>query len=186
MYTPAWNKAMNDGTLLGWPSAVWAPGVLAGIAPSTKGKWAMAPLPEWDAGETATGYWGGSSTGVTAKSKHHAAAAQFASWLNTDPAAARLSPRSSGVYPASTRRRRRRADRAAGLLAEPDRLLRRRRQDRRARRAVHLGPGRQRRLRAYSDAFGKATQNKSPLSSTALDACSTPTVADMKKTGFTV
>ena len=26
MYTPEWNKALNDGTLLAWPSAVWAPG----------------------------------------------------------------------------------------------------------------------------------------------------------------
>ena len=26
MYTPEWNAALNDGTLLAWPSAVWAPG----------------------------------------------------------------------------------------------------------------------------------------------------------------
>nr|BFE72823.1 hypothetical protein GCM10020092_061240 [Actinoplanes digitatis] len=49
MYTPAWNKALNDGTLIAWPSAIWAPGVLEGNAPATKGKWAMAPMPQWAA-----------------------------------------------------------------------------------------------------------------------------------------
>jgi multiple sugar transport system substrate-binding protein len=58
MYTPQWNKAMNNGTLLAWPSAVWGPAVLGGIAPATKGKWAIAPLPQWSAGEQRTGYWG--------------------------------------------------------------------------------------------------------------------------------
>jgi multiple sugar transport system substrate-binding protein len=28
MYTPQWNKQLNDGTLLTWPSAVWGPAVL--------------------------------------------------------------------------------------------------------------------------------------------------------------
>ena len=50
MYTPQWNKQLNDGTLLAWPSAVWGPAVLEGIAPDTKGKWAMAPLPQWIGG----------------------------------------------------------------------------------------------------------------------------------------
>ncbi|MCA2211888.1 ABC transporter substrate-binding protein [Jidongwangia harbinensis] len=34
MYTPEWNKALNDGTLLAWPSAVWAPGVLTRPPPT--------------------------------------------------------------------------------------------------------------------------------------------------------
>ena len=59
-------------------SAVWAPGTLTTTAPDTKGKWAMAPLPQWSAGENVTGSWGGSSTAVTADSKHKAAAAKFA------------------------------------------------------------------------------------------------------------
>ena len=74
MYTPAWNKALNTGTQIAWVSAVWAPGVLTTAAPDTKGKWAMAPLPQWTAGENNTGSWGGSSTGVTTDSKHKAAA----------------------------------------------------------------------------------------------------------------
>ena len=63
MYTPEWNKALNDGKLIAWPSArSGRPGVLSGNAPDTKGKWAIAPLPQWTAGENLTGSWGGSST----------------------------------------------------------------------------------------------------------------------------
>lgn len=25
MYTPEWNKSLNDGTIIAWPSAVWGP-----------------------------------------------------------------------------------------------------------------------------------------------------------------
>ena len=35
MYTPEWNAALNDGTQVGWVSAVWAPGVLEGSAKDT-------------------------------------------------------------------------------------------------------------------------------------------------------
>ncbi len=49
MYTPAWNKALNDGTQIAWVSAVWAPGTLTTSAPDSKGKWKMAPLPQWTA-----------------------------------------------------------------------------------------------------------------------------------------
>src|SRR5690606_22120673 len=70
MYTPEWNAALNDGTQIGWVSAVWGPGVLAGNAADTAGRWRMAPLPQWSEGEHVTGNWGGSSTGVTTDSEH--------------------------------------------------------------------------------------------------------------------
>jgi multiple sugar transport system substrate-binding protein len=103
MYTPEWNKALNDGTQVGWVSAVWAPGVLAGNAQGTLGKWAMAPLPQWDAASPRTGNWGGSTTAVTAGSKKQKAAAEFAIWLNTDPEAVDALVSVSGVYPAATK-----------------------------------------------------------------------------------
>ncbi|MFI9582005.1 ABC transporter substrate-binding protein [Streptomyces sp. NPDC052236] len=102
MYTPAWNKALDTGKQIAWVSAVWAPGTLTTAAPATKGKWAMAPLPQWTKGENATGSWGGSSTGVTNDSKHKAAAAKFASWLNTDPEALAAMVKEGGIYPAAT------------------------------------------------------------------------------------
>jgi multiple sugar transport system substrate-binding protein len=101
-FSPQWNKQMNDGTLASWISGAWAPAQLGGIAPSTKGKWAVAPLPAWQAGDKATGIWGGSATTVTADSKHPAEAAQFASWLNTDDKAVTAQIQNINVYPAAT------------------------------------------------------------------------------------
>ncbi|MDT0265160.1 extracellular solute-binding protein [Streptomyces sp. DSM 44915] len=113
MYTPAWNQALNEGQQIAWVSGVWAPGTLATAAPDTAGRWEMAPLPQWEAGENATGSWGGSSTGVTVDSDHPAAAAEFATWLNTDPEALTALVAASGVYPAAS------AAQSGGALSEP-------------------------------------------------------------------
>jgi multiple sugar transport system substrate-binding protein len=102
MYTPAWNQALNEGTQIGWVSAVWAPGTLSTAAPNTEGQWAMAPLPQWEEGANATGSWGGSTTAVTNDSDHAEAAAEFATWLNTDPEALAALVREAGIYPAAT------------------------------------------------------------------------------------
>ena len=102
MYTPEWNAALNDGSQIGWLSAIWAPGVLEGNAPDTAGKWAMAPMPQWDASDPATGNWGGSSTAVTTQSEHPAEAAEFITWLNTDPEGVQALVTESGLYPADT------------------------------------------------------------------------------------
>ncbi|HEX7374547.1 MAG TPA: extracellular solute-binding protein, partial [Steroidobacteraceae bacterium] len=102
MYTPAWNTALNDGTQVGWLSAVWAPGVLSGNAKDTSGKWAAAPMPQWDASNPATGNWGGSSTGVTTQSKHVKQAVEFATWLNTNKQAVQALVTQTGIYPADT------------------------------------------------------------------------------------
>jgi len=66
--TPTYNQQLNDGTMLSWPSAVWAPGVIMGVAPSTAGKWALAPLPRWDADDPTVSFQGGSSIVVTSSS----------------------------------------------------------------------------------------------------------------------
>jgi multiple sugar transport system substrate-binding protein len=101
-YTPEWNAALNDGSQIGWVSSVWAPGVLAGNAPDTAGKWRMAPLPQWDASEPATGNWGGSAVAVSSQAKNVDAAVEFATWLNTDPEAVSELVSVSGLYPADT------------------------------------------------------------------------------------
>src|SRR5699024_2516300 len=100
MYTPQWNTALNNGTQVGWVSAVWAPGVLSGNAGSTEGNWQMALLPQWEAGEEATGNWGGSSTAVTTQTRHRDAAVRFAEWLNTSTDAVQALVTESGVVPA--------------------------------------------------------------------------------------
>jgi multiple sugar transport system substrate-binding protein len=99
-WTPAWLKGMNDGTYVAWVSAVWAPGDLVSDSAANAGKWAMAPLPQWTAGASSTGNWGGSSTAVMADSKHKQAAAQFAAWLNTNASSVGALVTDGGIYPA--------------------------------------------------------------------------------------
>jgi multiple sugar transport system substrate-binding protein len=186
MYTPAWNKALDNGTQLAWVSAVWAPGVLTTSAPSGKGKWAMAPLPQWAAGQNVTGSWGGSSTGVGVHSKHQDAAAKFALWLNTDPQAVDALVKQSAIYPAAT------AAQTGGALAsapeyfpnQPDFYATA------AKIAANTapaawGPNVNTAYSAFKDDFGKAAQKKSDFTA-ALTAVQATTLADMRKQGFKV
>lgn len=186
MYTPAWNKALNDGTLLAWPSAVWGPGVLTGNAPATKGKWTMAPLPQWNAGEKRTGNWGGSSTGVTVKSKHKAAAARFAVWLNTDPTATGLLVKEGGIYPAA-----RSAQSGPALAAPPEFFSQQKDFYVTAKEIAETatgfvwGPNVNVTYETYKDEFGKAVTAKAPFGP-ALDGMQRATTDDLRKNGFKV
>ena len=186
MYTPQWNKQLNDGTLLAWPSAVWGPAVLEGIAPDTKGKWAMAPLPQWTDGEQVAGFWGGSSTAVTRNSKHPAEAAEFARWLNTDPEAVAALIGISNVYPAST------DGQSAPALDDPPAFMpddadffARAAEISQTARGFTWGPNVNVAYQSYKDEFGRAIQRDAPFTD-ALQAMQETTVADMEKAGFTV
>ncbi len=186
MYTPEWNKALNDGTLIAWPSAVWGPGVLAGNVASTAGKWKIAPLPQWNAAESRTGSWGGSSTAVTDGSKHKEAAAKFALWLNTDPEATRLLVTEGGLYPASQ------AAQSGPALAtapsffanQPDfYVLAKQIADTAA--GFTFGPNVNVTYSSYKDAFAKAITDHLSFVG-ALDQMQAATLNDMKKNGFNV
>lgn len=186
MYTPEWNKALNDGTLLAWPSAVWAPGVLAGNAADTKGTWAMAPLPQWTAGEHKTGSWGGSSTAVAAKSKHIEQAVTFATWLNTDPQATAALIEDGGLYPAD------RDAQSGPALAQPpdffaqqDNFYSLAKQIADTAVGVTWGPNVNVTYAAYKDDFGKAVSGGGSFAA-AVDQMQQATVQDMQKNGFTV
>ncbi|HKT55786.1 MAG TPA: extracellular solute-binding protein [Microbacterium sp.] len=100
-FSDDWNKSFDDGQQWTWVSAVWGASTLETGAPSTTGKWAVAPMPQWSAGENKAGDWGGSSTAVLKGSKHPYEAAQFAMWLNTDPEALALENKLGGLYPAA-------------------------------------------------------------------------------------
>ncbi|MEU5095702.1 extracellular solute-binding protein [Streptomyces sp. NPDC020996] len=186
MYTPAWNKALNTGKQIAWVSAVWAPGTLTTAAPDTKGKWAMAPLPQWSAGENVTGSWGGSSVAVTTDSAHKAAAAKFAAWLNTDGQALQALAKESGIYPAATNAQ------TSGAFATPPAYFAN--QPDFYTKAAEIakttapsawGPNVNVAYTAFNDAFGAAAKNKSDFTA-ALKTMQDTTVADLKKQGFEV
>ncbi|AJP00608.1 sugar ABC transporter substrate-binding protein [Streptomyces cyaneogriseus subsp. noncyanogenus] len=186
MYTPAWNKALNTGKQIAWISAVWAPGTLTTAAPDTKGKWAMAPLPQWSADENRTGSWGGSSTAVTTDSAHKEAAAKFATWLNTDADALSALAKEGGIYPAST------SAQLSGAFADPPEYFSNQ-PDFYAKAAEIAettvpsawGPNVNVAYTSFKDAFGAAAKNKSDFTA-ALETMQDDTVADLEKQGFEV
>jgi len=186
MYTPAWNKAIDDGTQIAWVSAVWAPGTMTTAAPSTKGKWKMAPLPQWTAGGNTTGSWGGSTTGVStiaAKAGLAEAATKFATWLNTDPTAVAALVKEAGVYPAAT------AAQTSGALTTPEffpnqpDFYKLAADIAKGTAAAGWGPNVNVAYSTFKDSFGKAAQDKSDFAA-ALGTVRDATVADMKKSGF--
>ena len=69
-FSQQWNKALADGKLLTWVSAVWGNATLASNVPTTSGKWALAPMPTWKDGEHTAANWGGSSTAVPVSYTH--------------------------------------------------------------------------------------------------------------------
>lgn len=183
-YTPEWNKKLNDGNLLAWPSAVWAPGVLSGAAPKGKGKWAMAPMPQWSPGEQRTGFWGGSSMAVTAKSKHQEQAARFVTWLNTDPQALDLLVKEGSIYPAATKGQAALQQAPEYFSGQPD-FYRQAATIAGTAQGFTFGPNVNTAYNAYKDAFGQAIKNKSDFAA-ALRAMQSTTVTDLQKQGFKV
>ncbi|HUX71647.1 MAG TPA: extracellular solute-binding protein [Cellulomonadaceae bacterium] len=187
MYTPEWNAALNNGTQVGWLSAIWAPGVLAGNAPDTAGKWKMAPMPQWDAAKPATGNWGGSAMAVTSQSKHAKQAAEFVTWLNTDQKAVDALVSISGLYPADIP-----AQKEA--LASPPKFFSNQPDFytlagdiAKTAGSFTFGPNVNVAYSSYNDAFGKATEAKSASAFVdAVKAMQTTTLADLKSSGFSV
>ncbi|WP_436757716.1 ABC transporter substrate-binding protein [Streptosporangium sp. V21-05] len=101
-WTGPWWKNMASGKYALWITGAWAPGVIQGAIPRTKGVWRAAPLPRWDTGKPVNAENGGSGVSVLATSEHQLAAYGFARWLDSDPKAVRSLNTVSGVFPATT------------------------------------------------------------------------------------
>ncbi|MCX6466265.1 MAG: sugar ABC transporter substrate-binding protein [Pseudonocardiales bacterium] len=95
-------SAWNTGTVATWVSAAWGYSTIRDNAPDTAGLWAVAPMPQWEAGGSSAGNWGGSTTAVFSGTEHPYEAAQFALWLNTDPASLEILNAEGGLFPAAT------------------------------------------------------------------------------------
>jgi multiple sugar transport system substrate-binding protein len=83
-FTDSWNAAYNAGEVWTWFSGAWGANSFIGGTPDLEGDWAVAPLPQWNAGANLSAPWGGSSTAVFQFTEHPYEAAKFALWLNTD------------------------------------------------------------------------------------------------------
>ena len=183
-WTAAWSKGMNDGKYIAWVSDVWAPGDMPSASPSNTGKWVMTELPQWTAGGDVVGNWGGSSTAVLAASKHQQAAAEFAAWLNTSPAATAALAADSGIYPADTAAE-------SALSAPPSYFANQQnfwslaKQYAAEASPVTWGPDVDLAYTEFTTAFGGAVTGKASLLGP-LAQIQSAVVSDMKKSGFTV
>jgi multiple sugar transport system substrate-binding protein len=187
MYTPAWNKGLNDGTQVGWLSAIWAPGVLEGNAPDTAGKWEMAPMPQWDEGAPATGTWGGSATAVTSQSEHPAQAAEFVQWLNTDPVAVQALVDESGLYPADVPGAEKALSEPPEFFSNQENFYEIAADSAATTQAFTYGPNINVAFSAYNDEFAKATEAATEEAFVdAVSGIQDATVADLENSGFTV
>jgi len=187
LWTPEWNAGLNDGSQVGWLSAVWASGVLAGSAPDTAGLWAAAPLPQWDASAPATGNWGGSTTAVTTQSKHPAEAAEFAEWLNTDQGAVNAIVKEVGAYPADVKASPEALSTPPAFFPNQPDYYTLAGEVAATTAPFTYGPNVNVTYSAYNDEFAKAAEAKSKSAFVdALAAMQKITVDDLKKSGFTV
>lgn len=102
-FSPEWGAAIANGQLLGVVSAVWAPPLIANIAPDTRGNWGVVPLPRWserEAAQFAGGVTGGSATAVSALTKHPEEAKKFAIWITNNQDALSAYVRLMNIWPA--------------------------------------------------------------------------------------
>jgi len=100
-FTDTWFQGFNSGKYATWLTAAWGPVFLSGSAKSTSGKWRAAPLPQWAAGKSTSGNWGGSTSAVIKGTQNPIAAAKFAEFLNTDPETATMFNTVQNFFPAT-------------------------------------------------------------------------------------
>ena len=97
-FTNGWYHDLQTGALASWVGAAWGNGVLEQNAPQTSGKWRVAPLPQWQAGQSVSSNWGGSSTAVFKNTKHPKEATEFAEWISNNEQSAETEFK-GGAYP---------------------------------------------------------------------------------------
>src|SRR5437016_40231 len=83
-FTNAWYNTLQNGSLATWFSGAWGQGTIKQNAPQTAGKWRVAPLPLWQAGQNVSSNWGGSTTPVFKSTKYPQQASTFAQWISAN------------------------------------------------------------------------------------------------------
>lgn len=101
-FNAAWYKQLGNGTLLTWPTAQWGTTIMQDNVSSGSGHWRIAPMPQWTAGASTYGQYGGSTTAIFKTTKHPQAALTFALWMNTNPQAIQAGVVAGFGWPAAT------------------------------------------------------------------------------------
>lgn len=177
-WTPEWSTALNDGSILTGPMAIWGAGSVNSLAPDATDTWAIAPIPTWGDSDI-VGQYGGSATIITSTSKKADAAAKFILWMEAGEGANEIG---KTQYPANIEAQQNLstppaifADQADfyTIAADAANNLA----------SVTWGPNTTVAFRSFSDSFTAAIQNGTSLAD-ALKSVQADTVADMKTTGF--
>jgi multiple sugar transport system substrate-binding protein len=99
-FNDSWYQGFSNGKYASWPTAAWGPVFLQGAAAKTSGKWRAADLPQWDASQTVSSNWGGSTDAVLKLSQNPIAAAQLALYINTNQESALKFATEQFLFPA--------------------------------------------------------------------------------------
>lgn len=102
MWDQSWYAGLGDGSIATHVGAVWIAGILKGSAADGAGKWAVAPMPQWEAGDDKVGNVGGSGTAVLKGCATPEAAWDFAHFMSTDADTFTNLVSTAGLYPAAT------------------------------------------------------------------------------------
>lgn len=98
-WTDEWYQALGDGSIASLTIGAWMPANLASGVPDGEGSWRVAPLPQWEAGETQTSEQGGSSLGIPEGAENAELAYEFMQFAGVgDGVQERLD---SGAFPAT-------------------------------------------------------------------------------------
>ncbi|MFV2105370.1 ABC transporter substrate-binding protein [Micromonospora sp. LOL_015] len=99
-WSDQWYQGLADGTIASLATGAWMPAnLISGVADGA-GKWRVAPLPQWEAGGTASAENGGSSLAVPSAAANKALAYGFIEYANAgDGVQIRVD---GGAFPATT------------------------------------------------------------------------------------
>jgi multiple sugar transport system substrate-binding protein len=99
-FANAWINDMQTGVFATWFSGPWGLGALETLVPKSSGAWRVAPLPQWQAGQSVDGVWGGGGNVVFKSSKHPKEAAEFVQWVASNQQSLDNVIKASTLYPA--------------------------------------------------------------------------------------
>ncbi|WP_221583269.1 ABC transporter substrate-binding protein [Microbacterium sp. G2-8] len=81
-WSDEWFQGMGDGTIAALPIGAWMPANLESSVPDGAGDWRVAPMPQWEEGESASSENGGSSLAIPAEAENKELAYAFIEYAN--------------------------------------------------------------------------------------------------------
>ncbi|ROP75778.1 carbohydrate ABC transporter substrate-binding protein (CUT1 family) [Frigoribacterium sp. PhB107] len=100
-WTDEWFRALGDGSIATMLTGAWMPGNLEAQAADGSGQWRVAPMPQYEEGDTATAENGGSSIAVMEQSQNKLVAAEFAKFATAEEEGRQISF-DAGGFPSTT------------------------------------------------------------------------------------